>query len=72
MFDYSINNNLFKIMFRTDEEGELRKALVDKMDYEVVPAECWNLLVQWYGLYKNQQPVSRKVRFWSCYINEAS
>ncbi|XP_073993837.1 ubiquitin carboxyl-terminal hydrolase 4-like isoform X2 [Rhodnius prolixus] len=44
-----------------DEEGELRKALVDKMDYEVVPAECWNLLVQWYGLYKNQQPVSRKV-----------
>ncbi|KAK9497948.1 hypothetical protein O3M35_003843 [Rhynocoris fuscipes] len=44
-----------------DENNQLRKALVDKMDYEVVPADCWELLMQWYGLCPGQEPIARKV-----------
>ncbi|XP_066903425.1 ubiquitin carboxyl-terminal hydrolase 15 [Halyomorpha halys] len=40
--------------------ADLKKGLAENIDYELVPEECWKLLVTWYGYYPDQVPIERK------------
>jgi len=41
--------------------GDLREHLVEGMDYTLVPAELWRLLVDIFGQHKGQEAIGRKV-----------
>jgi len=40
---------------------ELKANLTEDMDYVLVPKPAWDLLVEWYSLAANQEPIVRKV-----------
>ena len=42
------------------QNGELKKALVEHGDYEVIPAEAWNLLKSWY---RGGPEIARPIEF---------
>ena len=42
---------------------ELRPNLTEDVDYVLVPKPAWDLLIQWYSLTPNQEPIVRKVGF---------
>ncbi|XP_046407144.1 ubiquitin carboxyl-terminal hydrolase 15-like [Ischnura elegans] len=44
-----------------NENGDLKPNLMDKYDYELVPSEAWDLLVEWFGKVPGQDPLKRKV-----------
>ncbi|XP_060566738.1 ubiquitin carboxyl-terminal hydrolase 15-like isoform X2 [Ruditapes philippinarum] len=45
------------------QEGtdKLKEHLIDDLDYGLVPEECWQMLLSWYGLLEGQKPLPRKV-----------
>ncbi|XP_008121305.2 ubiquitin carboxyl-terminal hydrolase 4-like [Anolis carolinensis] len=48
-------------LFEDSETQTLKKYCMDKVDYEVIPIEAWNKLVNWYGCTEGQRPIERKV-----------
>ncbi|KAF6214829.1 hypothetical protein GE061_009572 [Apolygus lucorum] len=44
-----------------NSDNTLKSNLSDGTDYELVPEEAWNKLVEWYGLSGNQTPIARQV-----------
>nr|XP_008121305.1 PREDICTED: uncharacterized protein LOC103281469 [Anolis carolinensis] len=48
-------------LFEDSETQTLKKYRMDKVDYEVIPVEAWNKLVNWYGCIERQRPIERKV-----------
>nr|XP_008106012.1 PREDICTED: uncharacterized protein LOC103278402 [Anolis carolinensis] len=48
-------------LFEDSETQTLKKYRMDKVDYEVIPIEAWNKLVNWYGCTEGQRPIERKV-----------
>ncbi|XP_071439299.1 ubiquitin carboxyl-terminal hydrolase 15-like [Hetaerina americana] len=44
-----------------NDNGDLKENLVDKLDYELVPSEAWDLLVEWFGKVPGQDPLKRQV-----------
>ncbi|XP_060558004.1 E3 ubiquitin-protein ligase TRIM36-like isoform X2 [Ruditapes philippinarum] len=45
------------------QEGtdKLKEHLIDNLDYSLIPGECWEMLLSWYGLLEGQKPLPRKV-----------
>ncbi|XP_060594209.1 ubiquitin carboxyl-terminal hydrolase 15-like [Ruditapes philippinarum] len=41
--------------------GKLKEHLIDDLDYKLVPEECWEMLLSWYGILGGQEPLPRKV-----------
>uniref|UniRef100_G1KWM9 ubiquitinyl hydrolase 1 n=1 Tax=Anolis carolinensis TaxID=28377 RepID=G1KWM9_ANOCA len=48
-------------LFEDSETQTLKKYRMDKVDYEVIPIEAWNKLVNWYGCIEGQRPIERTV-----------
>uniref|UniRef100_G1KWL9 ubiquitinyl hydrolase 1 n=1 Tax=Anolis carolinensis TaxID=28377 RepID=G1KWL9_ANOCA len=48
-------------LFEDSETQTLKKYHMDKVDYEVIPIEAWNKLVNWHGCTEGQRPIDRKV-----------
>ena len=34
---------------------------MEQMDYELLPEEAWDILIDHYGIFDNQHPIARKV-----------
>ena len=45
-----------------DRPDQIKKHLVEEMDYSLVPEELWNHLVEDFGLLKGQTPIKRIAR----------
>nr|XP_016846303.1 PREDICTED: uncharacterized protein LOC107982342 [Anolis carolinensis] len=43
------------------ETQALKRYSIEGVDYEVIPIEAWNKLVNWYGCIERQRPIERKV-----------
>ncbi|XP_016849392.2 uncharacterized protein LOC107982896 [Anolis carolinensis] len=43
------------------ETQTLKRYSIEGVDYEVIPIEAWNKLVNWYGCIERQRPIERKV-----------
>ena len=48
-------------LFDEGGEGKIRDHMIDDLDYQLVPEECWQALVEAFGTTEGQQPVARKV-----------
>ncbi|CAG0901325.1 unnamed protein product [Darwinula stevensoni] len=45
-----------------EEDGEeLRERLIEDLDFVMVLKDVWMMLVEWYGLVPNRQPIPRQV-----------
>lgn len=44
-----------------DENGDLRKGLLEHDDFELISETTWKKLHSWYGIVKGQTPIARKV-----------
>uniref|UniRef100_A0A0K8SJI5 Ubiquitin carboxyl-terminal hydrolase n=1 Tax=Lygus hesperus TaxID=30085 RepID=A0A0K8SJI5_LYGHE len=44
-----------------NSDNTLKNNLSDGTDYELVPQELWDKLVEWYGMEGNQTPIARRV-----------
>lgn len=43
------------------QNGHLRPNVMNDLDYQFVPSECWELFLSWYGLVEGQLPIARRV-----------
>uniref|UniRef100_A0A803T0T5 ubiquitinyl hydrolase 1 n=1 Tax=Anolis carolinensis TaxID=28377 RepID=A0A803T0T5_ANOCA len=43
------------------ETQTLKRYSIEGVDYEVIPIEAWNKLVNWYGCIERQRPIERTV-----------
>ncbi|XP_062836822.1 uncharacterized protein LOC134298993 [Anolis carolinensis] len=48
-------------LFEDSETQTLKKYRMNGVDYEVIPIEAWNKLVNWYGCIEGQRPIERTV-----------
>nr|XP_016846287.1 PREDICTED: uncharacterized protein LOC107982337 [Anolis carolinensis] len=48
-------------LFADSETQTLKRYCIEGVDYEVIPIEAWNKLVNWYGCTEGQRPIERKV-----------
>ncbi|XP_062830188.1 ubiquitin carboxyl-terminal hydrolase 4-like [Anolis carolinensis] len=48
-------------LFEDSETQILKKYRMDKVDYEVIPIEAWNKLVNWYGCIEGERPIERTI-----------
>ncbi|XP_062835837.1 uncharacterized protein LOC134298705 [Anolis carolinensis] len=48
-------------LFEDSETQTLKKYRMNGVDYEVIPIEAWNELVNWYGCMEGQRPIERTV-----------
>ena len=44
-----------------EDQSDIREHMIDELDYTLVPEEAWTLLVEWFGIVEDQEPVRRKV-----------
>ena len=48
-------------LFNEQDSSDLREHMIDDLDYQMVPQEAWQLLVENFGLTDGQEPIARKV-----------
>ena len=48
-------STLFSVVFLTEgTKDQLKEHLIDELDYNLVPAEGWQKLVEWYEIVEGQ------------------